>query len=181
MALLNSDNRYGALAMGLHWITFLLMFAGFLTAEMEEWIPKRSEWRQSVQDLHGSVGLLVLAIVAPRLLLHLADRRPPIAPPIPEIQDKLAVIAHGLLYALLFLLPATGYLAASFGGDAVSFFGTPLPFLLHESKALEDGFEEVHEFLANAAYAVIALHAGAALFHHYVQRDNTLRRMLPWG
>lgn len=181
MALLNSDSRYGALAVGLHWVTLLLMGTGFLTAEMEEWIPKHSPWRDPVQDLHGSVGLLVLAIAVPRLLLHLADRRPPIAPPVPEVQDRLAVIVHGALYALLFLLPATGYLVVGLGGDDVKFFGTPLPFPLRESKVLEDVFEEIHEFLANAAYAVIALHAGAALFHHYVQRDNTLRRMLPWG
>jgi len=181
MSLLNSATRYGALAMGLHWLTFLLMVAGFLTAEAEELFPKGSAWRGSLVDLHGSFGLLVLLVAAPRLLLHLADRRPPIVPPVPAIQDRMAVIAHWALYALLFLLPVTGVCLVNFEGEVVMFFGSSLPRLLPKSEMLEDAFEEVHEFLANAAYAVIGLHAGAALFHHYMQRDNTLRRMLPWG
>lgn len=181
MPFLNSQDRYGYLAIAFHWLTFLLMAAAFLTAELEELVSKESGWRERVEELHGSIGLLVLLMAVPRLLLHFADRRPPISPPVPEIQDRMAIMAHWALYALLFLLPATGIFLVNSEGDIVTFFGSPLPRLLPRSETLEDVFEEVHEFLANGAYAVIALHAGAALFHHYVQRDNTLRRMVPWG
>ena len=65
-------------------------------------------------------------------------------------------------------------------GETVTWFGRTLPALISPSRRLAHTLEDVHEAIANAGYALIALHAAAALFHHYLVRDNTLRLMVPW-
>ena len=67
----------------------------------------------------------------------------------------------------------------SAGGKAIPFFGLELPALIGESKSLAKQIKEVHEAVATLGYVLVGLHAAAALAHHYVIKDNTLRRMLP--
>lgn len=86
---------------------------------------------------------------------------------------------HWALYAMMVVLPVTGYLMGNADDRTVTFFGLPLPRLIGPDKALGELLEEVHEVVANAGYFLIALHSAAGLFHHYVQRDTTLARMLP--
>jgi cytochrome b561 len=76
-------------------------------------------------------------------------------------------------------MPLLGWLMMSAKGKAVPFFGLQLPALIAPDKALAHNFEDIHEAVGVIGYYLIGLHAGAALFHHYLMRDNTLRRMLP--
>ena len=82
------------------------------------------------------------------------------------------------LYALMIALPLLGWIMLSAEGKAIPFFGLQLPALVGTNDALAERIKEVHETLATVGYFVIGLHAIAALFHHYVRRDNTLRRMM---
>jgi cytochrome b561 len=88
---------------------------------------------------------------------------------------------HVALYVLMIGLPLVGWLILSASGKPVPFFGLQLPALVGENKALADLFKEIHETGGTVGYFLIGLHAAAALFHHYVVRDNTLRRMLPFS
>jgi cytochrome b561 len=86
---------------------------------------------------------------------------------------------HSVLYVFMICMPLGGWLILSTAGEPIPFFGLQLPALIGESRHLSKLIKEVHEAVGTAGYFLIGLHAAAALFHHYVLRDNTLRRMLP--
>lgn len=79
----------------------------------------------------------------------------------------------------MFVMPMLGWLMLSAAGKPIPFFGAQLPALLNENKALADQLKEVHETIGMIGYFLIGAHALAALFHHFITRDNTLVRMLP--
>ncbi len=83
------------------------------------------------------------------------------------------------LYALMIGMPLLGWLTLSAEGKPIPFFFVQLPALVNESKSVADWAKELHETGGTIGYFLIAMHAAAALFHHYVVGDNTLRRMLP--
>ena len=87
---------------------------------------------------------------------------------------------HVALYALMIGLPLLGWLVLSAKGKPIPFFfDLQLPALIGENKSAAEWLKELHEAGANAAYLLVGLHAAAGLYHHYIQRDNTLVRMLP--
>ena len=91
----------------------------------------------------------------------------------------LAKVVHLALYALMLGMPLGGWLMLSAAGKPVPFFGLELPALIGENKALAGQIHEIHETVGVIGYWLIGLHAAAAVFHHYVAKDDTLRRMLP--
>lgn len=76
-------------------------------------------------------------------------------------------------------MPLLGWLALSAAGKPVPFFGLEFSSLITENAGLAKPVKKLHETIGSAAYLLLGLHAAAALFHHYVRRDDTLRRMLP--
>ena len=83
------------------------------------------------------------------------------------------------LYVFMLGMPVLGWMLLSVEGTPIPFFGWQLPALLNENKALAETIKEIHETGATIGYFLIGLHAAAALYHHYLLRDDTLRRMLP--
>jgi len=118
-------------------------------------------------------------LVVFRATVHFVGVVPRIQPAPPKWQNLFAKLMHVALYALMIGMPIMGWLALSAEGRVVSFFGMHLPQLVNESKSVADWAKELHETGGTIGYFLIGLHAAAALFHHYVVRDNTLRRMLP--
>jgi cytochrome b561 len=88
---------------------------------------------------------------------------------------------HLALYALMIGMPLLGWLTLSAEGKHVSLVGLQLPSLIGEDKSVADWAKEFHEAAGTIGYFLIGLHAVAALYHHYIVRDNTLRRMVPRG
>ena len=128
---------------------------------------------------HFRLGLTVFALVLVRLPLRLALHAPPITPALPAWQDHLAHAMHWALYGFLLVMPLLGWLTLSAKGQPIPFFGLELPALIGPDKATAKNLEDIHELIGNVGYALIGLHAAAALWHHYVTRDDTLERMLP--
>jgi cytochrome b561 len=126
------------------------------------------------------LGLSVLGLVTLRLAVNLGAPVPRIAPDPPGWQQKLARATHLALYVLMIGLPITGWLVLSAADKPIPFFGFEMPALIGPSKPIASAVKEIHETGATIGYSLVALHAAAALFHHYFVRDNTLRRMLPW-
>ena len=170
--------RYGVPAIALHWLTLLLLVAVYATIELHEAFPKGSAARQALTTGHFMLGLLVLALTALRLAAVAWRPAPRIEPPPPPWQAKASRIMHAALYLLLLTMPLLGWLVLSARGKPIPFFGLALPPLVAENKPLADVLKEVHETVGNVGYFLIGLHAAAALYHHYVVRDDTLRRML---
>jgi superoxide oxidase len=179
MQWLNDRERYGALSISMHWAMLVLMVVVYVCADLREIFPKGSDLREGMKVWHNMLGLLVLALVWLRLALLLFGTHPVDDTISPHWQKLAAKLMHVALYALMILLPLTGWLALSAGGKPVAFFGVDLPSLIGPSKFMARWIKEIHEFGGQAGYALIGLHAAAALFHHYVICDNTLLRMLP--
>lgn len=159
----------------------VLVALTYAFVELRELFERGTPERAFMRHAHFSLGLLVLATVAVRIVARLRGGRPPIDPPPPAWQAVAARLSHGLLYALMIGMPLAGWLLLSLRGDPVVFFGLTLPPLAAENEALAKQLRGWHGDIGRAGYALIALHAAAALAHHVLWRDNTLRRMLPAG
>ena len=175
----NTAGRYGSVSIGLHWLTLALLVGVYACIELRELYPKGSEPREALKDWHFMLGLTVLVLVALRLLSRLVGGSPAVVPPLPLWQERLASAIHVALYVLMFVMPILGWLVLSAAGKPIPFFGARLPALMGENKNLAGQLKELHETIGTIGYFLIGMHALAALFHHFVTRDNTLVRMLP--
>jgi len=175
----NTEQRYGSLSIGLHWLTLLLMMAVYALMEFRDIFPKDSAGRDLMKEWHFMVGLLILALVVVRLLVRFSSPSPRIVPTLSPLMRTLGHLAHLALYGFLILAPLLGWLLLSAGGKPIPFFGCELPALLAPDDALKGTIKDLHETLANIGYALIALHAAAAIYHHHMLKDNTLTNMLP--
>jgi len=175
----NTASRYGSLSIGLHWLMLLLIAAVYACIELRGNFPKGSDLREGLKTWHFMLGLSVLVLAFVRVAVHFIGTVPRIEPDPPKWQSLFAKLMHVALYALMFGMPLLGWLTLSAEGKLVPFFGLQLPSLVGESKSVAGWAKEFHETGGTVGYFLIGLHAAAALFHHYVVRDNTLRRMLP--
>lgn len=177
---LRSDTtRYGSFSIALHWLMLLLIAVVYACMELKGIFPKGSDYRELMKTWHFMLGLSVLVLAALRLLLNLTAPVPDIKPDPPSWQKLMARLMHLALYALMVGLPLAGWLLLSAAGKPIPFFGLQLPALIGESKTLAKLIKEVHEIGATVGYFLIGFHAAAALYHHYVVRDDTLLRMIP--
>jgi superoxide oxidase len=173
--------RFNLPLIALHWLTLLLIAGAYLTSELREAFED-TPTEAVIDEWHALLGLTVLGLAALRIAVRAVSRTPPIEPPPPRWQARIATLVHLALYGLMLLLPLTGWLMLNADGETARWFGQALPALIGPSRRLAHTLEDIHEALANAGYFLIGLHAAAALFHHYVARDNTLRLMVPgWG
>ncbi len=170
---------YHPLRIGIHWFTLILLIVVYALIELRELYPKGSDPREAMKAWHSMLGLVILGLVFVRLVLRTLYKAPPIEPPLPVWQDLPAQLMHVTLYVFLIVMPLLGWLMLSAKGKTVPFFGLELPPLIPADKALGKSIENIHARLGTIGYYLIALHALAGLFHHYVMHDNTLRRMLP--
>ncbi|HJV69061.1 cytochrome b [Ideonella sp.] len=175
----DSAEHYGRMSIGLHWLMMALLAAVYASIELRGLFPKGSDPRTAMKALHFMLGLTVLGLAVVRLMARITAPTPRIEPEPSTWQKRLATLMHAALYGLMIGLPIIGWLLLSAKGTPIPFFGLELPALIAPDKGLAEQLKEVHEALATAGYFLIGLHAAAALFHHYLVRDNTLLRMLP--
>jgi cytochrome b561 len=174
----NTRHGYGLLQILLHWITVLgiatLIPLGLWMTGLDYYDP----WYKKGPDLHRAIGVMLGALVILRLCARLVQARP--APLDGDrLRNRLAGITHALLYLLPLLLVTSGYLVSTADGRSVDVFGWfSVPATVHGIDGQEDIAGDVHFILAMSLLAVIAAHAAAALHHHLVLKDATLRRML---
>lgn len=180
MNLTNTTARYGTLSMAFHWLMLLLLIGVYSCIELRELYPKGSDPRNALKAWHFTLGLTIFGLVWIRLGLRLVQVTPTILPPLPGWQRTVSRIIHFSLYAMMICLPLAGWLILSGEAKPIPFYGFSLPPLIAENKELAETLEEIHETGGTVGYFLIGLHAVAALYHHYVVRDNTLKRMLPW-
>jgi superoxide oxidase len=157
----------------------LLLIAVYATIELRGMFPKGSDPREAMKAWHFMLGLAVFGLVWLRLLIQAtAGPVPAIVPAQPRWQAVSAKLMHVLLYLFMIAMPILGWLVLSAEGKPIPFFGASLPALIAENKESAKSLQEIHETVGELGYWLIGLHAAAALFHHYVVRDNTLSRML---
>lgn len=172
MRVRNSAERFGAIAQALHWIVVLGIISSWIVAEAAE-----GDERGDLMALHRSIGVTIFALAALRVVWRLVDQRPDWPSAMAGWERRLARFTHVLLYALLFAIPLTGWLLSSAEGDPVTWFG--LFELPPVTAGADDALEDLHEVLFNVLVAAAAVHALAALKHHFINDDGVLRSMLP--
>ncbi len=175
----NTTDRFGRLSIGMHWLMLLLLVGVYACIELREYFPRGSDLREGLKAWHFMLGLSVFALVFVRLAIRLAGPTPRIQPELPAWQRHFARLMHALLYIFMVVMPVLGWLTLSAEGKSIPFFGLQLPALIGPDKAFAHSVQEIHETIGTIGYYLIGLHAVAALFHHYLMRDNTLLRMLP--
>lgn len=149
--------------------------------EFRDIYPRGSEPRELMKTWHYMLGLSVCALVVMRLAFRRAFAAPPITPKPAAWQTGLSHAAHAALYLLMIGMPLGGWLILSAEGSVIPFFGLELPALVAPNESLAKTIEDIHETGSKVGYGLIALHTVAGLFHHYVVKDNTLRRMSPFS
>lgn len=173
------STHYTATAKSLHWLMALLIFGllalGFYMSDL----PLSPEKLQ-FYSWHKWAGVSVFVLVWLRLFWRLTHRPPAFAASLSATQQTLAHLGHLALYLLMIAIPVSGWLMSSAKGVQTVWFGVlPLPDLLGRDKALGAQLADLHSALNIGLLVLIGGHAAAALFHHLVRKDDTLRRMLP--
>lgn len=174
-----SNEQYDRFSIGLHWLMLALIAAVYACIELRVNFPRGSGIREGLKQWHFMLGLSVLALVTIRSIVRLRGITPPIRPEPAAWMKGLAHVGHLALHVLMFGMPIAGWIILSAEGDPVPFFGLELPPLVAPDETLAKSVEEIHETAGTVGYYLIGLHAAAALFHHYIRRDNALTRMLP--
>jgi cytochrome b561 len=181
MPLRNTPQAYGAVAKFLHWSIVILIIAQYLLAEAADELEDGPD-KFAIIANHKSTGMLILLLALARIGWKLANRGLPQPVPMARPQRIAAAAGHGILYLLLLVLPFSGWMMSTAAGYPTAFFGLfEFPMLMGENHDLHEALEEVHEMLFGVVATVAVLHALAALYHHFWVKDDTLRRMLPFG
>lgn len=172
--------RYQPAMIFMHWLTLALLIAVYAAIELSGAFPEDSAASDAIKTWHYFFGLSVFALVFMRLAVRAMTREvPPITPEPPHWQEVAAHAMHWALYLFLIIAPLLGWLTLSAKGELDLPLGMHLWPLLGPDRSLGHTLQDIHEFIGNLGYYLIGLHAAAALFHHYVMRDDTLQRMLP--
>jgi cytochrome b561 len=171
--------RYSATAIALHWLV-ALMLLGSATLGLYMVDLQLSPTKLKLYSWHKWLGVTIFLVAAGRLFWRLTHPAPALPATVPVWQRRAAALSHALLYALLFVIPLSGWLMSSALGVQVVVFGVlPLPDLLEKDQVLGERLKLAHVVLNLVLLALVALHAAAALKHHFLDRDEVLFRMLP--
>jgi cytochrome b561 len=171
-----STGRYTRTAIALHWVMALMIFSAFPLGVYMHDLPL-SPTKLQLFSYHKWLGITILLAAAARLAWRVTHPAPAMLD-MPRWQQIAAHGTHHLLYLLLFAIPLSGWLMSSAKGFQTVWFGVlPLPDLVGKNKELGDLLKEVHEILNFGLLLLVGAHIAGALKHHFIERDDTLRRM----
>ncbi|MCY7388365.1 MAG: cytochrome b [Burkholderiales bacterium] len=171
--------RYSGVAKGLHWLIGLMILVS-LGVGLYKVDLKLSPAKLQLYSWHKWAGVTIFALVLVRCLWRITHTPPPLPSDMPQWQRFIAETTHYILYGLMITIPLTGWLMSSAKGFQTVYFGVlPIPDLLGKNKELGETLNLVHKYLNYTMIAIISAHVGAALKHHFIDKDDILRRMLP--
>lgn len=171
--------RYGAVAQVFHWLIAVLIFIMLALGNYMEDLPLGTR-KLELYQLHKSIGITIGILVVLRLLWRLSHP-PPALPAGMKPWERLAAgVVHGLLYMMLFVMPLIGFLQSNAANFPVVLWGfVPLPPLIGPDEALSETLVNLHGIGGNLLAVLVIIHVAAALRHHFMLKDDVLRRMLP--
>lgn len=179
MQIRNSSSRFGIVSITAHWLVAVAVFSLFGLGYYMVGLSYYDEWYRLGPHIHRSVGLLLFALVVFRVVWRLLNPMPGALPTHHRWEVVAAHLAHGALYVLLFVAMTSGYLISTADGSSISVFNWfDVPSLTGRIKGMEDIAGEVHYWSTWAIVVLAGVHALAAIKHHVLDKDDTLRRML---
>ena len=171
---IDTVTRYNATARALHAMIAVLVIANLALGLLHEPL----EDTVNLLPLHKSIGLTVLAVSVARVLWRFTWKTPIYAPAIGRVDLAVAKVVHVLFYALIILMPLTGWIMSSAGKRPLAWFGVGVPkFAVAKGSPLAEAASEGHELLGYLLLALALVHVAAALRHHFILKDGVLRRM----
>jgi len=176
--LTSKSPSYTTLAQLFHWLTVPLLMVQYLIGWL---MPDVHRDTQPVGLIawHLSLGALILLLIQLRMLWRIAHQPPAESAPRSPGLRATAQATHGLLYLLLIAVPLMGWANASSRGWSVALFGVTLPSLSEKGSRIGHALGDIHQLSAWILVAAVALHVAAALYHHFILKDDTLRRIVP--
>ncbi|CAM5776938.1 cytochrome b561 [Labrys miyagiensis] len=171
-------SRYDGFTISLHWLTALLVIALFVSIELRGFLPRGMALRHSLESLHISMGILLAAVMAVRILWRLA-RRYELSSTLPVWQERASSLMHLALYLLLAVQIALGFLWRWAQAEEFDFFGLFSIPSVPVDAGLRPLLGDAHNIVAWTIIGLAGLHALAALVHHYALKDGVLLRMMP--
>lgn len=186
---LSIDQRYGDVAVLFHWLIAAVIIGLLVVGKLLGTLEENDPLRYQLTQWHKSFGISVLLLSVLRVLWRLFNKPPPEPPGIPNWQMKAASATHFLLYVLMLGIPLTGWImvsASPLNLETVLFNVIEWPHLpmfqeMANREAIAGAFHGYHELAANLLIVLLLGHMGAALKHHFVDKDSVLLRMLPAG
>ncbi len=172
--------RYSGIARFFHWSVAGLIVSQYVLAKLAESAKHHDRLLEQLALLanHKSIGITILALAVLRLAYRCVNKAPELPRDIPAWQKSASHASHTLLYGLLFAMPISGWLMSSAKAYSVSWFNLfALPDFVAPSEPLADTLHTVHHYLAEALFVIALLHILAAVKHHFIDKDNVLRRM----
>lgn len=171
--------NYTKTAKVLHWLMAILLFGLLALGFYMHDLPLSPD-KLKLYSWHKWAGVTAFLLVALRLTWRIAHRPPALPDSMPKIMQFAAHAGHLMLYLLMIAIPLSGWLMSSAKGFQTVYFGVlPIPDLLDKNKEVGDLLALVHKSLNLLFIAVLAGHIGAALKHHFIDKDDILTRMLP--
>jgi len=169
----SSPDRYGTVAVSIHWLTAILIVvllgSGFNAADSAESAAKAQFLR-----VHIPVAIVVLLLTIFRVVWWIIDTRPRPVAGMPLWQERLSRLVHFALYAVIFIMAASGIGMMALSGAAPAVFGQPGAILPDFHDYAPRG---PHGLGANLLILLLIAHIGAALYHHFIRRDGLMSRM----
>ena len=182
----NTTERWGTVAKSFHWVIALIIIGSSILAlvlvNADETLPENVKRYIALIKVHKSFGLTVLVLVAMRAAWAMANTRPVVPHGPNPWEARLMHLAHLALYGLMLLVPLSGWLSSSSFGSKTRYFNLFLvPNIWPKDPVMIKLWHPMHKFGSWILLAFVVGHIGAALWHHFVRKDDVLRNMLPFG
>lgn len=174
-----TTQRYTGVAIGLHWLIGLMIVTSLGVGLYMVGLSLSPD-KLRLYSWHKWAGVTIFMLVLVRSLWRLTHAAPPLPDDMPVWQRKVAEATHYALYALMIVIPLTGWLMSSAKGFQTVYFGVVLiPDLLAKNEGLGETLALVHRYLNYSMIGLVIAHIAAALKHYFIDKDDILRRMLP--
>ena len=174
---MNTVLRYSPPAIVLHWLLALLIFVTFPLGLYMADLPLSPD-KLKLYSYHKWIGITILMLASLRVMWRVTHTPPPLPGDLARWQRRTSQVVHGSLYLLILAIPLSGWLMSSAKGFQTVWFGVlPLPDLIGKDKALGELLAGVHQALNFTLLFLVILHVGAALKHHFIERQPFMQRM----
>jgi cytochrome b561 len=181
MTFRNTTRSWGALSKALHWIIVILIINQWVIGARADALPNGLAKLQTLA-WHKSFGITILMLAVVRLAWRLMNPTPDLSSETKSWERVLAKLSHFLLYVLIFAMPLTGWMMSSARNFSVSWFRLfQLPDLVAPSEQTFRLMHDLHHTLFAVLLGVALLHVAGALKHHFIDKNDVLKRMLPFG
>ncbi|MBL0941250.1 MAG: cytochrome b [Alphaproteobacteria bacterium] len=175
----NTRNSYGSIAKLFHWTIAFLIIGMYILANIMMYLSP-SVMKYSLYDLHKSTGLLIFSLVLLRLIWRWINPSPMLPLSVPRVQKIASQINTILLYMLMIIFPISGGIMTTMSGHPIKFYNLfVIQPLYYNLNSIAKAAREIHGYSAYALCILVSLHTLAAFYHHFVIKDQILRRMLP--